>query len=232
MSQTIIVTITVTIISILKTWKICSIVLTFQSYRWNLFWICSSVDCHHGVLISLSLWKFILLYQWISLLFYNYIQVYDSVSEFTSSLFRVFHGSFPALHGSFSSVIIMLKIQVVIATNIKQKIRAASCVTRGQRIQRLLPLISQLLLLLYPHNEKLLTHHKEEPTLYLQRRRGNSEKQKHHGRRQGMPVLCQNAGIDQNSKRRPSTICCEQGSRATPHRWDLCTSLNKKLNWP
>lgn len=95
----------------------------------------------------------------------------------------------------------MLKIQVVIAINLKQKIRAASCVTRGQRIQRLLPLISQLLLLLYLHNEKLLTHHKEEPTLYLQRRRGNSEKQKHHGRRQGMPVLCQNAGIDQNSKR-------------------------------
>lgn len=225
MSQTIIVTITVTIISILKHGKYAVLFSLSKATDGTCFEYAAVLTATMGYSfpsrsenLSCFINGFILLYQWISLFFYNYIQVYDSVSEFTSSLFRVFHGSFPALHGSFSSVIIMLKIQVVIATNIKQKIRAASYVTRGQRIQRLLPLISQLLLLLYPHNEKLLTHHKEEPTLYLQRRRGNSEKQKHHGRRQGMPVLCQNAGIDQNSKRRPSTVCCEQGSRATPHR--------------
>lgn len=100
-----------------------------------------SIDCHHGVLIFLLLWKFILLYQWVPLFVYNYIQVYDSTCEFRSSLFHTFHGSFPALHGSFSSVIIMLKIQVAIGTNIKEKIRAASCITGGQRIQQLLPRI-------------------------------------------------------------------------------------------
>lgn len=40
----------------------------------------------------------------------------------------------PSTVCSFSSVIIMLKIQVVIGTNVKQKIRAASCISGGQRI--------------------------------------------------------------------------------------------------
>lgn len=124
----------------------------------------------------------------------------------------------------------MLKIQVVIGTNRKQKIGAVSCITGGQRIQWLLPLISQLLLFLYLHKEKLHTSHKEEPALYLQRRRGNNKNHKYHGRRQRMPVVCQNIAIDQTAgDDHPCIICCEQGSRATPHKWGLHSPLNKKL---
>lgn len=152
------------------TWKMCNIVLTFQSYRWSLFWICSKVltatmgysfsSCSENLscFINGFLYLFTIIFK------------YRTLCEIRSFLFHVFHGSFPALHGSFSSVIIMLKIQVVIGTNMKQKIRAASCITGGQRIQ---PLISQLLLLLYLHKEKLSTHHKEL-TFYFQRR--NSKK--------------------------------------------------------
>lgn len=171
-----------------------SIVLTFQSYRW----ISSKVvTATMGSLILLLLWKFILPYQWIPLFVYNCIQAYDSVFEFVSSLSHVFHGSFPVL---FPSAL------AVLGTNIKQKIRAVSCTIRGHSIHRFLLLISQLLLFSYLHKDKLLTRHKEESTCYFQRRRENSKKHGYNGGTQGVPVLCQNIGIDQNSKKWPSRL--------------------------
>lgn len=146
--------------------------------------------------------KFILLYQSISLFVNNYIQVYDSVFDSTSSLFHVFDGSFPVLYGSFSFIIIMLKIKAVLGTNIKQELRAVSCTIGGHSTHRFLPLISQLLLLLYLHKEKLLTQHKEGCTFYFQRRRVRSKSKKHryNGRTQRTPALCQTLGLTKTAR--------------------------------
>jgi len=73
------------------------------------------------------------------------------------------------------ATIIMLKIKAVLRTKIKQKIRAVSSTIGEHSTRRFLPLVSQLLLLLYLHKEKLLTHHKEVSTFYFQKRRGNSK---------------------------------------------------------
>lgn len=162
----------------------------YPAKRWLPPWDHSSSSCSR---------KLILLYQWISLFVYNYIQVYDSVFDSTSSLLHVFDGSFPVLYGSFSFIIIMLKIKAVLGTNIKQKLRAVSCTIGGHSTHRFLPLISQLLLLLYLHKEKLLTQHKEGSTFYFQRR-GNSKKHRYNGRTRRMPALCQTLGLTKTAR--------------------------------